>query len=41
MSLATISSRQDKTRQDKTISVIVPVYKAEKYLSKCLESIIN
>lgn len=26
---------------DKTVSVIVPVYNTEKYLSKCLESIIN
>ena len=27
--------------ENKLISVIVPVYKVEKYLTKCIESIIN
>ena len=26
---------------DKLISVIVPIYNVEKYLTKCIESIIN
>lgn len=29
------------TKMEDCISVIVPVYKAEKYLKKCLDSIIN
>ena len=28
-------------RSDETISVIIPVYKVEKYLNRCIESVVK
>jgi len=38
-----VSNKKDKyiENQDKKISVIVPVYNVEKYLEKCLDSLVN